>query len=89
MGWGVLRSVRLDLAEQRLEAAIAEAVQARGGSLCSCGHEHDPGEMHVVGDPCAHDGAGVGCSHSCESCVLATARRRPAPGPGRPSPIRP
>jgi hypothetical protein len=99
---GVLRSIRLDLAEQRLDAAIADVVQARGGSMCSCGHDHDPTEMHVVrddhaqhvnGDACAHDGSGADCSHSCDTCVLAALRpppaaRRPQPGPGRPSPAR-
>jgi hypothetical protein len=81
IAWGVLRSVRLDLHEQRLDAAIAEAVAARaGGSLCSCGHDHDPSEMHYVqqeADACAHDGSGAGCSHSCDTCVLADLRPSP------------
>lgn len=95
MALGVLRSIKLDLAEQRIDAAIAEAVRARGGSMCDCGHEHDPTEMHYVGeDACAHDGSGAECSHSCDTCVLAAMRpasaaRRPQPGPGKPSPVRP
>ena len=91
IAWGVLRSVKLDLAEQRLDAAIADAVAARSsGSLCSCGHDHDPSEMHFVGDAdaCAHDGSGSDCSHSCDTCVLAAMRPRPQPAPRRPSPIR-
>ena len=94
---GVLRSIKLELAEQRLDAAIADVVKARGGSMCDCGHDHDPAEMHVVADDrsdaCAHDGSGADCSHSCDTCVLAALRpapaaRRPQPGPGRPSPAR-
>ncbi len=79
IAWGVLRSVRLDVSEQRIDAAIAAAVAARGsGSLCSCGHDHDPTEMHYVGaDPCAHDGTGDECSHSCDTCVLAALRPSP------------
>jgi hypothetical protein len=78
VAWGVLRSVRLDVAEQRLDAAIAEAVSARArGSLCDCGHEHDPTAMHYV-DECAHDGAGTDCNHSCETCVLAALRPSPS-----------
>jgi hypothetical protein len=89
MAFGVLRSIRLDLAEQRLDAAIVDTVKARGASMCDCGHEHDPTEMHYMGeraDACAHDGAGADCSHSCDTCVLATMRRpspRPRPAPNR------
>jgi hypothetical protein len=74
--WGVLRSVKLDLAEQRLDAAIESAVKARGGAMCDCGHEHDPDEMHVV-DACAHDGSGTECEHSCDTCVLTAMRPSP------------
>jgi hypothetical protein len=81
IAWGVLRSVRLDVNEQRIDTAIAEAVAARGrGSLCSCGHDHDPSEMHYVqpeADACAHDGKGHECSHSCDTCVLAALRPSP------------
>jgi hypothetical protein len=77
MGWGVLHSVKLDLAEQRLDAAIERTVTARGGTMCDCGHEHDPDELHVVDDPCAADGHGVGCTHSCDTCVLAAMRPSP------------
>jgi hypothetical protein len=76
MAWGVLRSVKIDLDDQRLDAAIEATVKARGGSMCDCGHEHDPSEMHIV-DACAHDGSGVGCEHSCDTCVLATMRPSP------------
>jgi hypothetical protein len=99
--WGVLHSVRLDLAERRLDAAIEAAVTASGRSMCDCGVEHDPDEMHFVdgegqhlsGRRCAHDGTGTDCNHSCDTCVLAATRpspaaRRPSPGPRRPSPVR-
>ena len=120
MAWGVLRSVRLDravLADRRLDAAIEEAMAASGRSMCDCGHEHDPDELHFVDGEgqhltgakaaCAHDSTGAECAHSCDTCVLASmrldpvaafdrpagnrpqpeARRRPQPGPRRPSPV--
>lgn len=95
MAWGVARSVKIDLADQRLDAVIDQAVQAQGGSMCSCGHEHDPDELHVTDDPCEKDGRGHDCTHSCDTCVLARMRpgadtqaRRPRPGPRRPSPTK-
>jgi hypothetical protein len=89
MAWGVLHSVKLDLGEQRLEAAIEAAVASRGGSMCDCGHEHDPDELHftdgegqhLTGKACAHDGTGTDCAHSCETCVLATMSRATRPSP--------
>jgi hypothetical protein len=81
MAWGVLHSVKLDLGAQRLDAAIEAAVVQRGGTMCDCGHEHDPDELHVVDDPCAKDGHGVGCTHSCDTCVLATMKRTTRPSP--------
>jgi len=84
MGWGVANSVKRDLADQRLDDAIEQAIGTR--SLCSCGHEHDPTELHVTDDPCARDGTGQGCTHTCDTCVLAALRPRPRP---RPSPSRP
>jgi hypothetical protein len=81
MAWGVTHSVRLDLAEQRLNKAIEEAIAARGATVsdlvCGCGHDHDADEMHVTGESCAHDGTGIECAHSCESCVLASLRPSP------------
>ena len=85
MAWGVLHSLKLDLAEQRLDSAIEQAVVARGGSMCDCGVAHDPDELHIVGDdhrhgvddPCASDGHGVGCTHSCDTCVLGAMRPSP------------
>jgi hypothetical protein len=69
VAWGLLTSVRADLAESRVDAAIASAV-ASSGAGCGCGHEHDPDEMHVTdacpsGDPCAHD---------CATCLLGAGR---------------
>ncbi len=99
IAWGVLRSVKLDQADTRLDAAIEAAVRASGAQMCDCGHEHDPDELHVVDAParsaaCAHDGTGADCTHSCDTCVLAALRpapaasvRRPQPGPRRPSPV--
>jgi hypothetical protein len=85
MAWGVLHSIKLDLDDQELDAAIEQAVRASGQSMCGCGHEHDPDELHFVdgegqhltGVKCAHDGSGVECSHSCETCVLAAMRPSP------------
>jgi hypothetical protein len=84
MAWGVLQSVKQDLTERRLDAAIEAAMAARGRSMCDCGVEHDPTEMHLVGDEhvqsvdaCKHDGSGADCSHSCETCILAAMRPSP------------
>jgi hypothetical protein len=89
IAWGISHSVRIDVAEQRLDAAIDEAMaarRARGATdiTCGCGHEHDPDEMHVVGgrhdvtdDSCAHDGTGTDCTHNCVSCVLRSLRPSP------------
>lgn len=77
VSWGILRSVRLELAEQRLDEAIAASVRAHGGSMCDCGHDHDATEMHVSSSACAHDGAGADCAHDCTTCVLAAMRPSP------------
>jgi hypothetical protein len=79
MAWGITRSVKLDLADQRLDRAIDEAMAARGGhgAACACGHDHDVTERHVSGDACAHDGTGNACSHDCETCVLKALRPSP------------
>jgi hypothetical protein len=84
--WGVAHSVKVELAEQRLDNAIEAAVAARPDLSCDCGHEHDPDEMtegslrpehrHDT-DACAHDGSGTDCSHSCDTCVLASMRPSP------------
>ena len=75
--WGVSHSVKIDLAEQRLDKAIENAVAARDGDADGelargCGHDHDVDEMHVSDEACAHDGAGTDCTHSCDTCVLAS-----------------
>jgi hypothetical protein len=85
MAWGVLHSIKLDLDDRALDAALEAAVQASGRSMCDCGHEHDPDELHFVdgegthltGAKCAHDGTGTDCSHSCETCVFAAMRPWP------------
>jgi hypothetical protein len=51
MAWGVLHSVRVDAAGARLDAVIEQAVAAapqKFGQLCTCGHEHDPTELHIT-----------------------------------------
>ncbi|MBE7190174.1 hypothetical protein [Jatrophihabitans endophyticus] len=91
MAWGVVHSVREQVAagaaieaDRDLDALIDEALAAvprRYGSLCNCGHDHDPTELHVTDadgpDACAHDGAGDLCSHDCADCVLASLRPSP------------
>ncbi|TAM84925.1 MAG: hypothetical protein EPN43_12145, partial [Jatrophihabitans sp.] len=42
VAWGTARSVRIDAADARLDAAIEAAVTEQFGSMCSCGHDHDP-----------------------------------------------
>lgn len=87
--WRVARGVRIDLAHQRLDGAIEDVVAARGGkrtgSAHGCRHDHDADEMQVRTDRCAHDGTGTDCEHSCDGCVLASARPAPARGE-RPAP---
>jgi hypothetical protein len=82
IAWGVHRSIRIDEVEAQLDAAVEDVLAAHGGhaSLCGCGVEHDPSELHVVDaepDPhaCSHDGTGVACAHECETCVLAALKR--------------
>jgi hypothetical protein len=85
MAWGVMHSIKLDVSDRALDAAIEQAVLASGGSMCGCGHQHDPDELHFVdgegqhltGAKCAHDGTGTDCSHSCDTCVLAAMRPSP------------
>jgi hypothetical protein len=94
--WGVVLTVRTDLAERSLDAAIEDAVAASGRrptELFGCGHDHDPDELHFVDGEhshdaaadCAADGAGATCAHDCATCLLAPASRRPSPTP-RPRP---
>jgi len=75
LGWGVMRSVRLELDGRRIDAAIEEAIAATGSSLtdltCGCGHDHNPDELHVTDDPCSHDGQGHQCSQTCDTCVFS------------------
>jgi hypothetical protein len=90
--WGVMLTMRADLAESRLESAVEDAVAASGQrpeAVFGCGHDHDPDEMHVSdAHDCAEDGSGAACSHDCATCLLATAGHRPSPTPAarRPRP---
>lgn len=80
IAWGVMRSVKLDAEQARLDEAIDAALDealAGSGVACSCGHDHDADEMHVTGAGCGHDGTGADCSHSCDPCVLAAMRPSP------------
>jgi hypothetical protein len=101
LAWGVLRSVRLDAADRRIDDAIEAAVRAGGGSMCDCGHEHDPDELHFVDGEgqhvtgrrapaaCASDGTGADCEHSCDTCLLAAMRHlEPVAAFARPSQAR-
>ena len=74
VAWGLAASIRADAGERDLDAAVTAALAASGARTCGCGHEHDPEELHVVDDPCAQDGHGVECTHSCDTCVLARLR---------------
>lgn len=81
IAWGVQRSIRIDLAESELTAVVESALAEHGGyqSMCGCGVEHDPDELHIVdAEPCAHDGSGAACSHDCQTCVLAGLRGQPS-----------
>ena len=73
LAWGLMRSISIDLADRDLDRAIESAVARSGGSMCDCGHDHDPDEMHVT-DSCKHDGSGAACAHDCDTCVLAGLR---------------
>jgi hypothetical protein len=85
IAWGITRSVRIDVADARLDAAIEATLADRPEyqTLCSCGHDHDPTELHVVDEDvheqeaCSHDGSGATCGHDCSSCVMAALRPSP------------
>jgi hypothetical protein len=86
IAWGVTRSIQLDLGEQKLDAAIEATLAGRPefANLCSCGHDHDPNELHITDAEehthdatCSHDGGGTACAHDCSSCVLAAMRPSP------------
>ena len=84
IAWGIMRTISEDLNEERLDAMILAAISGRPefATLCSCGHDHDPSELHITDeDPadeaCAHDGGGAACAHDCSTCVLAALRPSP------------
>lgn len=99
MAWGVVHSIKDDTAtaysveaERDMDALIDEALAAsprKYGSLCNCGHDHDPTELHFTdedglrsdagpaADGCDHDATGVECRHDCADCVLASLRPSP------------
>jgi hypothetical protein len=91
VAWGVTRSVRMDLDEQRLDEAIEATLAGKPefATLCSCGHDHDPNDLHITdaeaaqaqahvhSAACSHDGSGSACAHDCSTCVLAAMRPSP------------
>jgi hypothetical protein len=74
MAYGLLRSLRLDAHQARLDAAVRGAL-ADADAACDCGHDHDPTEMHVT-DGAPACGRGATCDHSCAECVLARSADR-------------
>lgn len=64
MAWGVAHSIRDDVAvaaDRDLDALIDQALAAaprKYGSMCNCGHDHDPTEIHVI-DELGVDEVGV------------------------------
>jgi divalent metal cation (Fe/Co/Zn/Cd) transporter len=70
VAWGVSRSVSIDMAEQRLDAAIDAAIE----EIASHRPKH-------ASDSCAHDGGGRDCAHSCDTCVLNDVLRTMRPSP--------
>jgi hypothetical protein len=83
LAWGFAYSVKVDAAESSVDDAIEQVLAERPGSLCSCGHEHDPTELHFTDAECRHDGTGTDCSRECETCVLAAMRPSPARADGQ------
>jgi hypothetical protein len=77
LSWGFAFSIKVDAAEASVDEAIGRVLAERPASLCSCGHEHDPTELHVTDARCPHDGTGTDCSHDCETCLLAALRPSP------------
>lgn len=71
VAWGLAHSLTLDA--RRADEQALDAVLETVGGGCSCGHDHDPTEMHITDcSPDSHD-----CTHSCETCVLAGLRDAP------------
>ncbi len=79
IAWGVVRTVKIDLEDARLDGAISDAIAAGGhsGLACGCAHHHDADELHVTAGGCEHDGSGDGCDRDCDTCVLAAMRPSP------------
>lgn len=72
MARGLLTSVRSATREARLDAAAIAAVAEAGQTMCSCGHAHDPDELHVMdAPPCP---SGETCTRTCDTCVLSGPR---------------
>jgi hypothetical protein len=71
LSWGFAYSIKIDESDAALEDAVDRVLAQRPASLCTCGHEHDPDEMHTTAPACAHDGAGTDCAHDCaDDCPL-------------------
>ena len=83
IAWGTVRTINADIAERRMDDAIEATLAEKPeyGTLCNCGHDHDPNELHysdaAPDAACAHDGGGAACAHDCSTCVLASLRPSP------------
>ena len=48
LAWGFAYSIKVDASEVALDDAIGRVLAQRPDSLCSCGREHDPTELHFT-----------------------------------------
>jgi hypothetical protein len=82
LSWGFAYSIKIDESDAALADAVDRVLAQRPASLCSCGHEHDPDEMHTTGPAGTQDGTGTDgthdcahdcaddCAHDCADCPL-------------------
>jgi hypothetical protein len=79
IAWGVAHSVKIDLADARLDNAIEAAVAAHGVT-CGCARVHDVDEMHVSDESGTHHAcpvSGTECTRGCDTCALGALRPSP------------
>jgi hypothetical protein len=70
IAWGLLHSTTLDArrtAEADLDSTLVD-LASEAGAGCDCGHEHDPGELHVTDAGCVP--TAPDCPHTCATCTL-------------------
>jgi len=70
IAWGIAHSITLDESDAMLEAVLTDAIST-AGMTCSCGHEHDPDELHFVDGNGGVEGENAHAQH-------VTGRRAPA-----------